>query len=1007
MGFEPIKLLLVEDNPADAELELRELKRAGLRVDLRLVETEAALRRELSDFAPQLILSDFSMPHFDGMSALALARQISPDVPFIFVSGTLGEDYAIRALKNGATDYVLKTNLVRLPAAVERALKDAAELDAKRRIERELKESEAGLRRAQLMAELAHVITGPDGEFERWSATLPPLAGVDPDRMPRHTREWLQLVDPDDAERFRRTSLEAARRGMRMELEYRMRRGDGSVIYVQQAMEPISTPGASGDEGIRWFNTLQNVTAQRQAAAELRVSEARYRAMFEQAAVGIVHLSADGEIQMANPKFCEMIACSHTEAVLLNFRDVADPEDAAKAGEARLALLAGSGSQLESELCLVRKDGSRIWSNATMSLVRGPGGEALHFLCVFHDITERKAQQERIARLTRVQAVLSGINSLIVRVRDRGELFKGACKIAVEAGKFPLAWIGVVDLARDAIVPAAWEGDGEGYIERMPVELSSEAPEARGLNALAVADGRPRVVNDIESDPRFRLTQEALKRGLRSFVTLPLVTEDRPFGVLALYAEQVGFFDDEEMRLLNELAGDISFALTHLSQQERLDYVALYDPLTGLANRTLLSERLGQAIHGAGQAGTKVALAILDIERLRAVNDSLGRQAGDALIKLVAERLARLAGTAKVSRVGADHFAVILAPVTGQSEAASRVGELRQRCFGEVFQIGDTELRISAKAGITLFPNDGVEAEILLRNAEAALRKAKKTGDPRVFYTSALTERSSEQLSLLNKLHRGLVNQEFVLHYQPKFRVGSRAIAGVEALIRWQSPELGLVPPAKFIPLMEETGLILEAGAWALSQAVGDYARWLDLGLPAPRIAVNVSSVQLRKPDFFDMVHDAVSRGPNPHGIDLEITESLIMEDIESNIRKLKDIRDLGLEIAIDDFGTGYSSLGYLAKLPVQMLKIDRSFIITMLKDPVTMTLVQTIISLAHSLKLKVIAEGVDEQEQADFLASLGCDEIQGYLYSRPVPFERMTEMLAAAQAQAGGGANA
>ena len=991
----PIRLLLIEDSPADAELEVRELKRAGLRVEHRLVDTEGTLRDELVRYGPELILSDFSMPHFDGMSALAIAKEISPDVPFIFVSGTLGEDYAIRALKNGATDYVLKTNLVRLPAAVERALKDAAELEAKRRVERELQESEAGLRRAQLMAELAHVVTGPSGNFESWSQTLPTLAGVEPARMPKDTREWLTLVHPEDRDSFRRTSIEAARRDIRMEVEYRLRHSDGSVIHVQHAMEPISTRAAADDEGVRWFNTLQNVTAQKQAAAELRMSESRYRAIFEQAPVGIVHLSAEGDIQMANPKFCGMVGYAQVEAVLLNLSDLADPEDVAEGANARAALVSGARAQHDRELRLVRKDGARIWCNLTKSVVQAPDGEPLYFLCAFHDVTERKAQQERIARLTRVHAVLSGINSLIVRVRDRQELFEGACKIAVGAGRFLLAWIGTVDQSRTMLLMAAWDGDGEGYIERMPVSLGELDAAYPGLNALAVADGQARVVNDIEGDPRFRLTEEALKRGFRSFVTLPLSTEGQVSGVLALYAEEPGFFDDEEMKLLNELAGDISFALAHLAQEEKLNYVALYDSLTGLANRTLLSERLAQTLHAAGQAGSKAALAILDLERFRTVNESLGRRAGDALIKQVGERLSRAAGAGEVARLGADHFALVLAPVNGQPEAAKRLQDLLQRCFGEPYHANGAELRLTAKAGITLFPNDGVDAEILLRNAEAALKSAKKTGDPALFYTSALTDRTSEQLSLLNKLQRGIANDEFVLHYQPKFATGTRRIVGVEALIRWQSPELGLVPPGKFIPLMEETGIILEAGAWALSKAVRDHARWLELGLPAPRVAVNVSPIQLRKRDFLDTVRRAVMQGATPPGIDLEITESLIMEDIESNIRKLKDVRDLGLEIAIDDFGTGYSSLGYLAKLPVQTLKIDRSFIITMLKDRATMTLVQTIMSLAHSLKLKVVAEGVDEEEQAACLAQLGCDELQGFLFSRPVPFEQITQMLA------------
>jgi EAL domain-containing protein (putative c-di-GMP-specific phosphodiesterase class I) len=243
-------------------------------------------------------------------------------------------------------------------------------------------------------------------------------------------------------------------------------------------------------------------------------------------------------------------------------------------------------------------------------------------------------------------------------------------------------------------------------------------------------------------------------------------------------------------------------------------------------------------------------------------------------------------------------------------------------------------------------------------------------------------------------LRQALERDEFVLHYQPKVDLRDHRIVGVEALIRWQNPELGLVAPGRFIPLMEETGIILEAGAWALKRAVLDHKRWLDLGLPAPRVAVNVSAVQLRKKDYIGTLTEALRHGAAPAGIDLEITESLVMDDIQGNIEKLKAARKLGVGIAIDDFGTGYSSLGYLARLPVQALKIDRSFIITMLNEPDTMTLVSTIISLAHSLKLHVIAEGVDQEEQAKMLRLLRCDQMQGYLFSRPVPFDGITELL-------------
>jgi EAL domain-containing protein (putative c-di-GMP-specific phosphodiesterase class I) len=251
------------------------------------------------------------------------------------------------------------------------------------------------------------------------------------------------------------------------------------------------------------------------------------------------------------------------------------------------------------------------------------------------------------------------------------------------------------------------------------------------------------------------------------------------------------------------------------------------------------------------------------------------------------------------------------------------------------------------------------------------------------------------------RLRYALENEEFVLYYQPKVDVETRRLEGVEALIRWQSPELGLMPPAKFIPLMEETGMIVDVGAWVLRQASADRSSWLKAGLAAPRIAVNVSTVQLRRPNFVEMVRRVVDEALGPGGvlargagIDIEVTESLLVEGAEVNMERLRAVRDLGVGIAIDDFGTGYSSLGYLAKLPVECLKIDRSFTISMLDDPSAMMLVSTMITLAHSLKLKVVAEGVESEEQAKFLRLLRCDQMQGYLMSRPVPYDEMTELL-------------
>ena len=624
-----------------------------------------------------------------------------------------------------------------------------------------------------------------------------------------------------------------------------------------------------------------------------------------------------------------------------------------------------------------------------LAAVRVIGGQIGQFL-------RRKQGENRIKRLNRVYAVLSGINAAIVRIRDRDALFLETCRIAVEAGHFTLSYVYVVDPLEQRLKLVASAGPDAGFLEELKsrLVLSDDAPEGYGADALAVREKRAAVVNSMENDSRIRRKKAYLERGIRSLAVLPLLVGGEPVAVLGMHSAEAGFFDEEEMKLLTQLAADISFALDHIDKAGKLNYLAFYDQLTGLANRALFLERLDQSIRSAGRAGGKIALTILDIERLRIINDSLGRQAGDTLIKHVAEYLKSTYGASGVGRIGPDHFALILGEVKGRSQASRAVGDILHKCFGKSFQVSGADLRISAKAGAALFPSDGTDAEVLLGNTEAALRKAKDIGERYVLFTPELAERTVGRLTLENQLRQALEKEEFVLHYQPKVDLETRQIVGVEALIRWQSPALGLVPPMKFIPLLEETGLILDVGSWALRRAAADHRGWVEQRLLAPRVAVNVSAIQLRQGGFVDAVAQAIIEGVAPTGIDLEITESLVMEDIEGNIRKLEEVRALGVSIAIDDFGTGYSSLAYLAKLPVQTLKIDRSFIITMLDDADTMTLVQTIISLAHSMRLRVVAEGVEEEEQAKMLRLLRCDQMQGYLFSKPMPLDAMTALL-------------
>ena len=517
-------------------------------------------------------------------------------------------------------------------------------------------------------------------------------------------------------------------------------------------------------------------------------------------------------------------------------------------------------------------------------------------------------------------------------------------------------------------------------------------PDSTGMDTLdRVLAGTDGLVVVLTSEDESASHNAALDRGAYDFLHKSRLSKATLGQLIRLATIQA-----ETFRILRQNIAELEL------RQRQLDNLSLYDSLTGAPNRSLLLERADRVIGETRQAGTKVPLLLADIDRFRAVNESLGRGAGDELLRQVATRLSQAIGRNEIGRTGADQFAVVLPVVRGRSEAARRARALLDECFGEAFSLGDHEVRVSARAGIALAPSDGTDAETALKHAEAALRSAKSGGESTVFYTPSLTTWTTERLALENKLRIALENEEFLLHYQPKIGVESGAIVGVEALIRWNSPELGLVPPMRFVPLLEETGLIAAVGAWVLRQALATQCRWAEMGLAAPRVAVNVSQIQLRNPDFVATIEDALRGRAWPTGfspsLEVEVTEGLFMRDIESNIRKLGEIRNLGVGVAIDDFGTGYSSLAYLARAPIQSLKVDRAFVAGMLSDTPTMTLVQTIISLARALNLRVVAEGVDSEEQAKMLRLLRCDEMQGNFLGRPVPAAEIDGLLGRAR---------
>jgi diguanylate cyclase (GGDEF)-like protein len=722
---EPIRVLLVEDVDFEAELTRHHLRKDGIAHLVQRVETDAAMRAALQEFKPTIILSDFSLPRFDGLRALEIARECAPEVPFLFVSGTIGEERAIEALRRGAVDYVLKSNLTRLGAAVRRALQEA---------------------------------------------------------------------------------------------------------------------------------------------------EAR----------GV-----------------------------------------------------------------------------------------------------RRRQEQQISRLTGVLRMLSGINGAVVRIRDRTELLREACRLSVTVGGYPAALVGLYQPKSRRLETVAHQG-ADPLIAHTLCELlegwMARAGQSRNKTRDAAA---PFTCEDAGA------TQTAV-------IGLPLSVDKTVVGVLGVCPREHGAIPEEELAMLREVAANLSFALQYLRQDSRVRLLSYFDVLTGLAKRALFCERLGRILRQSTALGSHHAIAVLDIQNLSAINDSFGRHSGDQLLQLLADRLKRrFADTELLAHFAGGTFALVQSIERSPVVGLEALNEQLDQLFAEPFSLQGKDVPVAARSGIALHPEDGDDPDTLVNRAEASLRAAKDSGQRRGHYSAERHAESLARVALERKLRVALERQQFELHYQPKISVKTRRIEGAEALIRWNDPDSGLVSPARFLPVLEESGLILDVGDWVIERAALDCRQWQQRGLPPVRIAVNISPLQLRQTDFVGrFLKHTQAWATVSCGIDAEITEGALTGDSSAVISKLKMLRSAGINIAIDDFGTGYSSLSRLAHLPIDTLKIDRSFISEMTADARSKRLVSIIVSIARAFNLVVVAEGVESQEQLDTLWQLGCDQSQGYLHSKPLPAQQFAGLL-------------
>jgi diguanylate cyclase (GGDEF)-like protein len=604
-------------------------------------------------------------------------------------------------------------------------------------------------------------------------------------------------------------------------------------------------------------------------------------------------------------------------------------------------------------------------------------------------IRELELQQRKNGKLSRALATLSGTSAAIGRLGDRSVLFNETVRAAVEDGGFGAAWIAVRDehehfvivashgFSHDALpalsAPLAHDGVIQGSMDSGTVEIRI---------ATALAD-----VTDADS-----LSADSL--GFGALATVPLKPWGQVEGIMALYAAEEGYFDDSDVWLLPELSRDLSFALQHLEQQDRANSVYYYDILTGLPNFPLFLDRLTQVIYTAYRRGRGVYVLVADLARFKHVNDVWGRQAGDHVLEIVAHRLrAGLPEEVNIARVAGDRFAI-----GDQYSDNSDIPLLRERVMQiieEPIQLEDHTLLLSARMGWATSPEHGEDSEVVFRNAEAALKNAKLTGQQAVFYSPALHAQMNARLELEGLMRSAIGAGQFVMHYQPKVDVHSEKIVAAEALIRWIQPAKGLISPADFISLAEDTGLIIPIGKWVIDTVCAQQSAWRALGIPIVPVAINLSAIQFKETDVLKDVQAALTKHDvSADLIELELTETLVMQDPAAAEETMHSLRDAGLRLSLDDFGTGYSSLAYLKRFPFNSVKIDRAFVTDITTNAGDAAIAKAIIGMGHGLQLKVIAEGVETAEQLQLLREIGCDQIQGFYFSQPLPADEFGKML-------------
>ncbi len=850
-------------------------------------------------------------------------------------------------------------------------------------VEKKLREAEAKLRN---LVERIPAITyiaefGKAGNWVYVSPQIEKILGFNQSDWTTDPKLWFNHVFFADRDRVLEEEARCLKTGEAFHCEYRMTDKNGQIIWIGDDAVVVSDPAGQSSF---LHGVLYDISDRRRAEEAVRESEHRLRMILDTALDAVVTIDAAGIITGWNKQAESLFGWDREEAIGRLVSQTSIPKRYREAHRAGLQRYLETGKSTiinqRVEVSAVHRKGHEIMVELSISPMKSD--KSISFSAFLRDITENKKSQTQ-------QAALYQIAEKANLAEDLQEFYRAIHNIVGELIQTTNFYIALLD------------GDSEMLTFPYFVDEVDPVPDPRhlgkGLTEYVLRTGQAALVSPSKFEELVKDGEvESVGTPSVDWLGVPLKAGDKAFGVLVVQSYTSGRrFGEKEKEVLAFVSQHIASTLERKRSEETIRHQAYHDALTKLPNRVLFRDRMTQALAHAQRRKHMVAMLFLDLDRFKIINDTLGHAVGDKLLQNVAHRLREcLRKEDTVARLGGDEFMLLLSELN-HIEDVARIAEKVLNAIRPPFQIDNHELYINTSIGISLYPHDGEDAETLVKNADIALYRAKEKGrDTYQFYAATMNEKAYEQLELENKLRRALERNEFVLHYQPQFDMHMGKIIGMEALVRWQQPDGQLIYPLDFISIAEDTGMIVPLGEWVLRTACTQNKLWQTSDFLPLRVAVNLSGRQFQEGLVPTIAEVLKKTGLEPQFLELELTETSIMKNDEIAVEILTELKKMGIQICIDDFGTGYSSLSYLKRFPIDTLKIDQSFIRESMRDADHAAIVVAIITMAHTLKLKVVAEGVESPEQWAFLRDHNCDKMQGTLFSNPLPADAFTRLI-------------